>query len=174
MRSAALLAQEGYLTSVKYMDIRNMNTSEIPVDHMGKLASIVTERVIISNMTPASQLGSILANVQCSVLSLAKMDLSEADTRALVTAMSHRLERVDLHYHITLDLEALTAYDGLGRCTEIVVSMNTVTKYGEGIKTWAREKRWTVTKDRDCTSCVPWLEIKRKSESNSPGSENVL
>ena len=149
VRSAALLAQEGYLTSVKNMDIRNMNTSDIPTDQMGKLASIVTESVIIGNMTPASQLGSILANVQCSMLSLAKMDLSEADTRALVTAMSHRLERVDLHYHVTLDQEALTAYDGQGRCTQLVVSMNTVSRYGERIKTWAREKRWTVTKDSD-------------------------
>ena len=61
---AALLAQEEYLTSVKYMDIRKMNISDIPSDQMDKLASIATETVIIDNMTPASRVSSILASVQ--------------------------------------------------------------------------------------------------------------
>ena len=64
---AALLAQEEYLTSVKYLDIRDMDISDIPSDQMDKLASIVTSSVWIDNMTPASRVSSILASVQCTV-----------------------------------------------------------------------------------------------------------
>ena len=150
VRSAALLAQEGYLTSVKRMYIGHMDISDIPSDHLGKLASIVTERVYIWSMTPNSQLGSILASVQCYELALQNMDLNEADTRALVTAMSHRLDLVLLSQGVTLDLDALTAYDGRGHCTRLeVVGDTTLTRYREQIKTWAREKEWTVTRDDD-------------------------
>ena len=56
------------------------------------------------------------------------MDLTEADTRALVTAMSHHLEKVELLSGVTLDLEALAAYDGLGRCSALEVERDTVTR----------------------------------------------
>ena len=42
LKTAAQLAQEGYLSSVKYMNILNRNISEISSDNIGKLASIVT------------------------------------------------------------------------------------------------------------------------------------
>ena len=64
VQRAAVLAQEGYLTSVKEMDIRNINISEIPRDMMDKLASIVTYRVIIDNMTHVNHLGGILTSVR--------------------------------------------------------------------------------------------------------------
>ena len=38
VRSAALLAQEGHLTKVRCMIIRNMDISDIPSENMGKLA----------------------------------------------------------------------------------------------------------------------------------------
>ena len=70
VRSAALLAWEGYLTSVKYMNIRNMDISDIPCDQMAKLASIVTDRVVIWNITHNLDLSSILVSVQCTRLQL--------------------------------------------------------------------------------------------------------
>ena len=124
---------------------------------MVKMASIVTEVVWIANMAPSSQLGSILASVQCPELWLEKMDLTEADTRALVTAMSHHLHLVGLYDRVTLDPEALAAYDGRGRCTELRMEDDTVTRYGERIKRWASEKKWTVTRDDD-----GWLIVERK------------
>ena len=45
------------------------------------------------------------------------MALSWADTCALVTAMRHRLEMEQLLDGVTMDLEALAAYDGWGCCT---------------------------------------------------------
>ena len=78
LKRAVRLAWEGHLTSVEYMDIRDMNIKNIPRGHMEKLASIVTRRVW---MTQADQLGGILARVKCPVLCLRDMELSEAETR---------------------------------------------------------------------------------------------
>ena len=83
---------------------------------MEELASIVTDRVIIYKMTPANQLSSILASVQCIELRLRNIDLSEADTRALVTAMRDRVQTVWLG-DVTLDIKELVQYNGQGRCS---------------------------------------------------------
>ena len=115
VRSAALLAWEGYLTSVKYMNIRNMDISDIPCDQMAKLASIVTDRVVIWNITHNLDLSSILVSVQCTRLQLDDMELRETETRALVTAMRDRLERVWLYEDVTLDIEELCYYNAI--CT---------------------------------------------------------
>ena len=104
LKRAVRLAWEGHLTSVEYMDIRDMNIKNIPRGHMEKLASIVTRRVW---MTQADQLGGILARVKCPVLCLRDMELSEVETRALVTAMKERVQRVRL-WGVTLDIEELT------------------------------------------------------------------
>ena len=122
------------------MNIRDMDISDIPSDYMEKLASIVTNGVWINNMTPTSQLGSILASVQSTLLVLRDMDLTEADTQALVTAMSHRLDTVWLWPGVTLDLDDLASYDGRGRCTRLAVHSDTRTRYGERLRSWAERK----------------------------------
>ena len=128
---AALLAQEEYLTSVKYLNIRDMDISDIPSDQMDKLASIVTERVMIDNMTPASRVSSILASVQCPWLLLWDMKLIEENTRALVTAMRDRVQRVRLVNDVTLDIEELTRYDGQGCCSVLQVPVLNVSYISE-------------------------------------------
>ena len=144
MERAALLAQEEYLTSVKYLRIENMDISDIPSDQMDKLASIVTETVKIENMTPASRLGSHLASVQCSVLWLWRMKLSEENTRALVTAMRNRVQSVTLWY-VTLDIEELTRYDGRGRCSVLAVWRDTRERHGARLRVWMADKGWRDT-----------------------------
>ena len=147
VRRAALLAWEDYLTSVKCMDIRNMDLSDIDSDHMKKLTSIVTYRVWMYNLTPASQVGGILATVKSERLWLVNMKLSEAHTRALVTAMRDRVERVVL-VHVTLDIEALCEYQGRGRCRVLkVVWWNTVSRHRARLRQWAAQAGWTVTRD---------------------------
>ena len=147
MERAALLAQEEYLTSVKCMRIEHMDISDIPSDQMDKLASIVTETVKIENMTPASRVSSILASVQCSVLWLWRMKLSEENTRALVTAMRDRVQTVGLVDGVTLDIEELTQYDGQGRCRELRVWRDTRERYGARLRRLTADKGWTVTGD---------------------------
>lgn len=151
--NAALLAWQGYLPTVRCMRIENMDTSNIISDTMGKLASIVTDRIWIYNMSPPSQLGSILANVQCPGLRLWYMALSQADTKALVTAMTHKVETVALD-NVTLDLDALVAYDGQGCCMRLGVWYDTRTRYGARLREWASQTGWVVTCDDDKSGLV--------------------
>ena len=146
IRRVALLAWKGYLTSVERMNIINISIRDIPQDHMEKLASIVTGSVHINNMTHTDQLGSILASVKCPVLVLYNMDLSDTETRALVTAMRDGVQKVSL-YTVTLDLEELTQYDGQGSCSEVGVWSDLGTRPGERLRGWAADKGWTVTVD---------------------------
>ena len=56
MRLAAQLAWEGHLPCVQEMKLWYMDLSDIPRDQLGKLASIVTDEVIINNITAATLL----------------------------------------------------------------------------------------------------------------------
>ena len=150
LKTAAQLSQEGYLSSVKYMDIYMDNISEITNDNMAQLASIVTDRVVIDNITPLSQLGAILASVQSKVLLLFNMSLSEENTWALVTAMS-MVQEVALWENVTLDPELLAAYDGQGTCTRLYVGGDTRARYGARLRRWAGDRGWRVTQDdKEC------------------------
>ena len=60
LKTAAQLAQEGYLSSVKYLRISHNNISEIPIDQLAKLASIATYQVIINKMSHSTQLGTVM------------------------------------------------------------------------------------------------------------------
>ena len=152
---AALLAWKGHLTSVECMDIRDMDITDIPLVQVEKLTAIVTERVLIDNMTPSCRLSSILASVQCLKLELNNMKLSEENTRDLFTAMRERVGDVEL-YNITLDMEQLTKYDGWGRCRELAVGRDTRTRHEDRLRRWAADKGWIVTAD------VGWLVMERK------------
>ena len=145
---AALLAWEGYLDSVEYMEISKESITCVPRDHIMRLASIVNTRVCMHDMGHADQLSSILASVQCPVLVLDTMELSEAETQALVTAMRGRVESVRL-WSCTLDIDKLTQYEGRGHCGELRALRDTKRRYRERLRGWAAEKRWTVTQDDD-------------------------
>ena len=108
-----MLACEGHLNSFEDLWLNNVDITDIPTEQMGKLTSIATESVKIINMTPTNHLGNILANVKTRQVHLEKMALSEADTRALVTAMRNGVVEVSMDY-TTLDIEELTKYDGRG------------------------------------------------------------
>ena len=103
VKTGALLASEGYLTSLANMRICNLDITDIPQHQKEKLLSIVKEEVMIDNMTPLSQLRIILNSVQCQELFLMNMELSEADTRALVTTMRNRVKRVRVLGVISID-----------------------------------------------------------------------
>ena len=146
IKRAAQLAWEGFLTSMECMWIYDKSITDIPRDHLEKLASIVTEGVWIDNMTHTDQLGSILASVKCTVFRLERMDLSEAETQALVTAMRDRVQWVGL-WNVTLDMEELTQYDGQGLCSVLHVWGDTRDRYRNWLRRWAADMLWTVTAD---------------------------
>ena len=157
IKRAALLAWEGHLTSVECMRIVDRSIRDIPWGHMEKLASIVTEKVTISNMTHTDQLSSILANIKCQLFWLRRMDLSDTETWALVTAMRDRVGLVILDEDVTLDIEQLTQYNGQGCCIGLGLCCDTRTRHGERLRRWVASKRWTVTRDDDMMMiCVTW------------------
>ena len=157
VKRAAQLAWDGHLISVEFMRIVYIDISDIPLAQMKKLTSIVTWNVGIDFMTPTSQLSSILACVKCPGLWLGDMELSEENTRALVTAMRERVVEVWLWDNITLDIEELTKYDGRGRCWRLEVGRDTRTRHGDRLRSWAADKGWRVTEDNLC-----WLVMVRK------------
>ena len=161
LKTAAQLAHEGYMSSVKNINIVNVDISDTTSDNMGNLASIVKDGVWIDNMTPLSHLGAILASVLSTQLWLGNMSLSEENTRALVTAMRTRVQEVTL-YGVTLDPELLSAYDGQGHCTELEMHGNMVTRYGARMREWAGERGWTVTLDRTGHGLWTALKMERK------------
>ena len=144
MRLAAQLAWEGHLPSVKEMTLMDIDLSDIRQDHICKLTSIVTNRVWIYNITPAS-LDIILESVRCSQLHLRNMRLTETQTRALVTALTERLEGVGLNYGVTLDIKTLCQYNGRGTCRGLQVYDDTKRRYGEKLRQWGAEVGWAVT-----------------------------
>ena len=150
VKKAALLVSEGYLQSVEYMNIGNMNIEEIPRDTMDELSSIVTERVWIDNISHTDHLTSILANVRSKWLQLQNMELSETDTQVLVTAMS-RVEGVWLE-NVTLDMEELCrsyAPSSLSSCRQLAVCGDKRSRYQVTIRRWAAQAGWTLTVDNE-------------------------
>ena len=77
------------------------------------------------------------------------MDLSNAETRALVTAMRDRVQTVVLYNGVTLFIEELTKYVGQGCCIGLGLLGDTRTRHGERLRRWAADNRWRVTVDDD-------------------------
>ena len=148
VKKAALLAWEGYLPSVEFMNIGNMNITEIPRDQMDSLTSIVTKRVWINDITHTNQLGSILTSVRCSRLHLLNVELREKDN--LVTIMRDHVQAVWLD-NVTFNIEELSGYDGRGTCKEITVcgDMRSKQELYSRLRSWANQKRWALTVDND-------------------------
>ena len=158
---AARLAWEGFLTSVEFLRMENISIRDIPREQMKKLASIVTDTVRINDLTHTDQLGSILASVNCPNLKLGyNMELGELETRALVSAMGVRLQKVDLQ-DVTFDIEELTKYDGQGICKVLVFVGDAMrTRHGDRLRRWAADIGWTV--NGYCDSFV----VKRHRDKN--------
>ena len=156
LRLAAKLASERHLPSVKMMILQNIDLGDIPRDHICKLTSIVRGLIYILNITPASLLDIILVNVRCQELWLVNKRLTEPQTRALVTAMTKRLEDVKLDV-VTLDIQTLCQYNGRGTCRELHVRYDTRRRYGERLERWGTEVGWAVTREDQS-----WLIMKRK------------
>ena len=125
---AASLAHHGLLGSIKNMDLCDVDLVSVPAEHLASLASCVTRRVIISNV---SNTVNILDNVKCQSLSINNQTLSSEETRALVRAMESRVEGLWLGGggEVSLDITALTQYSGQGKCRWLTCCRNTRNRY---------------------------------------------
>ena len=159
LKTAAQLAQEGYLTSVKNMKIWRKDLSEISSDQLAKLVSIVTGKVSIERIyNPVSEVGTILASVESEELYLRFVKFSEENNLALVTAMKDRVQRVALDYVQNVEPELLSDYDGQGRCSWLQLKGDAAVRFNTRLRNrWVNYKGWTLTMDY-----TNMLEMERK------------
>ena len=61
-----------------------------------------------------------------------------------------------------LDTEALTRYNGKGRCKNIILEVGPVDKYRQWLLDWAQDRDWSVNNDGDWALGVG---AKRKTEA---------
>ena len=116
---------------------------------------------------------------KCNELSITNQDLDREATKALVQAMNTRIERARICDHKMyrlqwenpaegeswewiLDIEALTKYNGKGRCKNIILwgtGIGRDVKYRQWLRDWAQDRDWIVVNDDE------WgIRVKRKTE----------
>ena len=141
---AAALATRGHLGTVRRLRLVNLSLSSIPALELASLARCVRgvdHHLDMDGVT--GDLAPLLANINCTSLSVRNMGLSTADTRALVAAMTSRVQEVVLGDDVTLDMEALARYDGRGVCSRLQLGGATRERYGHQVKEWAASRGWT-------------------------------
>ena len=148
--SAATLSAAGVLTSVINMRLYNIDLSSVPRDNLASLSSIVSRTVEINNVT--GDISVILSNIKCRMLWFYNQHLSREATESLVSAMSDNVKKVslgvfgdDVHLDIGgvhLDIGALTAYTGQGRCGMVMCRGDTARRYRSQVVTWAHNIGW--------------------------------
>ena len=145
---AASLAHHGLLGSVEEMRLPNVDLTSVPAEHLASLASSVTGRVTIMNVSGSDwDLVTILDSVKSEELVICRQSLDSEETQALVRAMESRVERVRLYYKVTLDIRDLMKYSGQGKCRKMGCYNDTAPRYREQLRTWATSRNWRVTHD---------------------------
>ena len=148
---AAALASRGHLGTVRRLRLVNLSLSSIPALELASLARCVRGVDYHLDMDGVTgDLAPLLANINCTSLSVRNMRLSTADTRALVAAMTSRVQEVVLGGSrgwgcggVSLDMEALARYDGRGVCSRLQLGGATRERYGHQVEEWAASRGWT-------------------------------
>ena len=94
----------------------------VPEEHLAALASCVTGGYVA--LTNVRNWKVILDNIKCELSlgddrSVETWKIGSEETQALVQAMESRVDIVTIEGDVTLDIIALTRYNGQGRCAEL-------------------------------------------------------
>ena len=151
LNSAIQLAKDGYLHSMRSLVLKYLNLSGISNDDLKLVAGMVTESVVLWNITHTNQLSDILGNVNCQSVILKKIALTAEETKDLVTAMKNCVEKIEFGWEVSLENQEFCSYfdAGSGKCQMIKLAGDTRTNYGDNIKNAAEGVDWTVTKDQN-------------------------
>ena len=152
--TAASLAHHGFLRSVEWMGLRDVDLASVPAEHLASLAACVTGVVAIYNVSN-TDLISILDSVKSEELVFYNQSLSTAETRALVRAMANVENYVLLGWNVTLDIGTLVTYGGRGKCKWVGFYNTAADKYREEVRSWAQRISWRVTTD-DSNEITIW------------------
>ena len=96
--TVASLAHHGLLGSVEGMYLKNLDLASVPAEHLASLASFVTSRIGIINVSNCDII-SFLASVKCVHLIIDRESLNSEETQALLQAMESRVKRVICYFH---------------------------------------------------------------------------
>ena len=112
------------------MWLRDTDLSSVPPGHLVSMASLVTGSVCIWNLR-GRDLASLLGRVRCEALFLDSRRLGAEETSSLVKTLETRVERLHLgrYGEVTLDMAALTMYDGGGKCRMVDFWYDTARSY---------------------------------------------
>ena len=141
VQCAAALATQGYITWLKRLGLYNLDISLVPEEDLNSLVKC-SVHVAIYGVT--GDLSFVLSNVQCRGLVIANTSLSTADTQQLVAAMDTRVEEVMLDRSVSLDMDTLAQYNGLGKCEEVLFWSVTTERYRDQLKVWAGNMGWRI------------------------------
>ena len=139
----ASLAHHGLLGSLEIFELRGVDLSPFPAQHLASLTSCVTSKLHIENIR-GCDLVSILTSLKCKQLGIWRQSLGREETQALVQAMESGVEEVFLITRMTLDIEALAEYgysgQGKCRCVGIFGVDDTKDRDREELRKWASSK----------------------------------
>ena len=114
--SGAALANRGFLDSVKYLNLEDIDISSLSSIGFAKLSKCISDEVILNNVT--GDISLMLANIRCN-LNLNNLSLTSLHTVSLVNAMKNRVRFVKM-MNVTMDMKIFSQYDGKGQCTFFV------------------------------------------------------
>ena len=152
---AASLAYHGLLGQrITCLGLFSIDLTSVPTEHLAALASWVTSSCDVSIYNVRGiDMDSFLNSLKCQDFEIYRQILGQEETEALVQAMESRVERVQLQDLVTLEMETLVTYSGLGRCWGVTVGCcddDTElwrVNIKEPLKNWALSRDWTVTTD---------------------------
>ena len=127
------------LCSVRKLKLQDVDLTSVPVEHLASLASCVKISLHIINVRTTTP---ILDNIKCRYLVIKKQGLGREETQALVRAMESRVQEVELHDGVSLDLTTLTQYSGHGKCESVRCDGDTADKYREEVRSWGERMNW--------------------------------
>ena len=121
--TAAKLAHHGMLGAVRDMRLRDVDLGSAPVEHLASLASCVTRRVTIENVSNCD-IVNILDSVKCQWLYISGQTLSSEENQAMIRALDSGVEKVHLDSvgEASLDIKALSQYRKQGKTMKLQYS----------------------------------------------------
>ena len=142
VQCGAALASQGYIPLLERLWLYNLDTSLVPASDLSSLVKCVTNLFGINNVT--GDLAPVLSNLQCRMLYIFNTSLTTADTQQLVAAMDTRVKEVTLESGITLDIETLAQYNGMGECEKVIFRGESSMRYKNQAKVWAGNMGWRI------------------------------
>ena len=151
LNSAIQLAKDGHLHSMRSLVLKYLNISDMSIDDLKLVAGMVTESVVLWNITHTNQLSDILGSVKCQTVIVKKIALTAQETKDLVSAMKNCVEKIEFGWYVSLEIQEFCSYLDAesGKCQMIKLAGDTRTNYGDNIKIAAEGVGWTVTKDKN-------------------------